>query len=98
MHFPFSQAQEPWLQSRVFGLHSRVHKMSVQSGFCSRGTHETGWQHCAGTQSASVPQTASEGWGNKTTTTMAITNIRAISKVLICLDFFNFALFIFLMK
>jgi hypothetical protein len=53
LQLPASHAQWP-PQSRVLGAHCIVHITSVQSGFCAAGTQLAGWQHEAGTQSAST--------------------------------------------
>jgi hypothetical protein len=55
---PPRQRQPPPPQSKVPARHSIEQSTARQSGFCAAATHELGWQQSAGTQSASLAQTA----------------------------------------
>jgi len=51
---PFWQRHSPCPQSMVPGRHSIVHATSPQLGAADANVQVVGWQHSAGTQSASL--------------------------------------------
>ncbi len=55
-HTPAWQAHAPAPHSKLPPRQSRVHIDPPHDGASAAATHEVGWQHCAGTQSASERQ------------------------------------------
>ena len=55
-HTPLMHTQLPWPQSIVPGWQTAVQSEPSHAGAKPAFTHETGWQHCAGTQSLSDAQ------------------------------------------
>ncbi len=55
-HTPAWHAHAPAPHSKLPPRQSRVHIVPAQAGASDAATHVLGWQHCAGTQSASERQ------------------------------------------